>query len=311
LPAAALAAGRERRRLGILGTSDEEGVREHYAEVFKALALRGYVEGKNLELVMRNSGKGPRYWEKLPALATELAALRPDAVLTEGTQATRAMAGATRTIPIVTNVEDPVGSGFAASLAKPGGNITGLSQAFQEVATKSLEYLRAMVPGLTRLAIFHWKDANWTDLARFPAQAAKSAGIEPILMPLSLPPTNILDALAGLRAKGVQAAYYGSGTWPAHYAEMARVAIRHRLPVWTPDDAMVEAGLLGSLSVSRRDAGERLATYLVRVFQGANPADLPIEFPQNFRFVLNRKTAVALGITLKPDLLLRADRVLE
>jgi putative ABC transport system substrate-binding protein len=302
------------KRLALLGDGTEEDARRYWAGMLRALQVRGWKEGKNLEVIAGAPGRitpdDPAPWERLPQVARSLVGRVPDAFVTSGTQATRAAAGATRTIPIVALLADPVGSGFAASLARPGGNVTGLSGALGDVAGKSIEIMRALVPRLSRLAVFHWREGNWTEVAGFVLKAARDAGIEASGVPLTLPPTRILDALPEVRARGAGAAYYSSGTSSEHVGALAAAAIRARLPLWSPFEEVAEAGALGSLAASGND-DEELAALLDRVLRGANPAELPIRYPQRFRLVINNRTALALGLKVPSDVLLRADRVIE
>lgn len=301
------------KRLALLGEGTEEDARGLWAGTLKALEGRGWKEGENLEVFPGAPGRvtpdNPAPWERLPQVARALVGRSPDAIVASGTQATRAASGATRTIPIVALLADPVGSGFAASLARPGGNVTGLSGALGDVAGKSIEMMRALVPKLSRLAVFHWREGNWTEVAGFVLKAARDAGIEAAGVPLALPPTRILDAVPEMRARGFNAAYYSSGTWTKHGGALAAAAIRARLPLWSPFEELAEAGALGSLAASGND-DEELAALLDRVLRGANPAELPIRYPQRFRLVINGRTAAALGLKVSPDVLLRADRVI-
>jgi putative ABC transport system substrate-binding protein len=303
-----------RKRVAVLDNGNEEDARKYWAGMLKALQGRGWKEGENIEVIYGTCGRvtqsDPAPWERLPQVARSLAGRSPDAFVTTGTQNTRAAAGATRTIPIVASLADPVGSGFAASLARPGGNVTGLSGALGEVAGKSIEMMRALVPKLARLAVFHWREGNYTEVAGFVLKAARDAGIEAVGVPLTLPPTRIFGAVPEQRSRGVNAAYYSSGTWTEHAGALAAAAIRARLPLWSPFEELAEAGLLGSLASSGND-DEDLAATLDRILRGANPAELPIQYPQRFRLVINQRTAVALGLKIPSDVLLRADRVIE
>jgi putative ABC transport system substrate-binding protein len=302
------------KRIAMLGEGSEEDARKYWAGTLKALQGRGWKEGENLEVIHgapgRSAPDNPVPWERLPQVARSLVGRSPDAIVTSGSQATRAAAGATRTIPIVAMLADPVGSGFAASLARPGGNVTGLSGALGDVAGKSIEMMRALVPKLSRLAVFHWREGSWTEVAGFVLKAAREAGVEAVGVPLTLPPTRILEVLPELRSRGINAAYYSSGTGSAHVKSLVATAIRARLPLWSPFEELAEAGALGSLAATGND-DEELAAVLDRVLRGAKPAELPIVYPQRFRMIINGRTAAALGLKIPTDLLLRADRVIE
>jgi putative ABC transport system substrate-binding protein len=305
-----------RKRLGVLVPGhDPGGVRQYLEPLLAALRKLGWEEGRTLDVMWKVIGQrtpaNPRPWELLPRLAQEIVAWWPDCVVTQGTFATRAMARASRTIPIVTHTGDPVASGFAASLARPGGNVTGFSSGYGDMATKSIEVLRAMVPGLQRLAICHWRDESFADLAGLVAASSRAASVEPMLVAIEPVSPDLLARLGELRALGVQAAIYSSGIPERLYSELASAAIRERVPLWTlADPGMVAAGLLGALETIDAATDEQFAACIDRIFRGANPADMPIQFPQRFRLVINRKTAQALELRIPPEVLLRADEVI-
>jgi putative ABC transport system substrate-binding protein len=296
---------RPKKRLGILSVQDGQATKATFADVMTSLGERGYVEGNRLEIFLRfwaNDGRS------MNDLAHEVVAWRPDVILTEGTAATHVAKRATRSIPIVTNVADPVGAGFAASIAKPGGNITGYSQGLPEVAAKTIEVLRLMVPRLKRLAIFLYDAPVPKQIASYLENAAKEVGLEPVTT-LCEDAQDAIRSLRLLPAKGVRAAYlFAFG----EVAQVAREAIRARIPLMSLSESWVEGGMLASLSAFDQVLyGPRMATMIVQIFDGANPADMPFHYPQQFRFVLNRRTATALGIVVTPELLLRADRVID
>lgn len=304
-----------RKRLGLFAQAGSvEEARERWAPVLGALANRGWREGERLELVIRVSGRyapgKPNPYHLLPQVAAELVALRPDCILTRGTPMTRAIAQATREIPIVTGTADLVASGFVKSLARPGTNVTGLSDGATDLAVKSVELLKSLVPGLRKVAIFHYREASFAEIGDFIESGAKASGVAALRVPMVPPADSILGAIPGLRAQGVQAAIFASGTTREHYAGLARAAIRERLPMWTDVEAMVAAGLLGSLdTVSDRE--DPLPGIVDKVLRGVRPEDIPVRLPERFRLVINRSTANALGLTVPPEILVRADRVIE
>lgn len=299
----------------LLWASDPAGVQREYQPLLAALRKLGWEEGRTLDLMWQVAGAKtpahPRPWERFPQLAQEIVAWRSDCVLTEGTFATRAMVRASSTIPIVTHVGDPVASGFAASLARPGGNVTGFSGGYGDMATKSIEVLRAVVPGLRRLAIYHFREESHADLAELVAASSRAASVEPQLVAIEPGSSDLLAQLGRFRALGAQAAIYTSGASASLHEQVARTAIRERVPLWAvADPTMVAKGLLGNLQPVDVVSDEELASYIDRILRGANPALMPIQFPQRFRLVINRKTAAALGLKLPPDVLLRADEVI-
>ncbi len=304
-----------RKRLGLFDHSGSvEETRERWAEVLGLLARRGWREGERLELVIRVSGRyapgKPHPYDLLPKVAAELVALRPDCILTAGTPLTRVLSQATREIPVVTHAADPVASRFVKSLARPGTNVTGLSGGATEVAAKSVELLGSIVPGLRKVAIVHFRGASFAEIADFIESGAKASGVGVLRVPMDSPPERILGTIPGLRAQGVQAAIYASGTTSTHYADLARVAIRERLPMWGQNHETVEAGLLGSLTPDS-DTDGPLAEIVDKVLRGARPEDIPVRLPEHYRLTLNRATANALGLKLPAEILLRADRVFE
>ncbi|MBK7660186.1 MAG: hypothetical protein IPJ28_14050 [Betaproteobacteria bacterium] len=203
--AAGPAAGR--RRLGLFAHSGSvEEARERWAPVLGALAKLGWREGERLELVIRVSGRyapgQPNPYDLLPQVAAELVAMRPDCIMTRGTPITRVLAQATREIPIVTGTADLVASGFVKSLARPGTNVTGLSDGATDLAVKSVELLKALVPGLRQVAIFHYRERSFAEIGDFIESGAKASGVSAIRMPMVPPADRILGALAGLREQG-------------------------------------------------------------------------------------------------------------
>jgi len=303
-----------RKRLAIFDVGSAEAIREKWAATLAELARRGWREGERLELLVRGpepyaQGK-PRPFDLLPQIARELVAQRPDCIVTAGTPITRVLANATREIPIVTHTADPLASGFVKSLAQPGGNVTGMSGGATEIALKSVELLKGIVPALRRIAILHLPERTFAEMGDFIESGAKTAGVESLRVPTTLPPDRVLAAIPGLRAQGVQAAFYASGTSEKHFADLARVAIRERLPVWSYSLDMVEAGLLGALTTD--DDWEVAAGEVVdKVLRGARPGDIPVRLPTRFQLVINRATASALGLKLPPDIVMRVDRVIE
>lgn len=310
-PLAALAQeSHGRKRLGILSVGTAESYpREVAAEVLAELAKLGYVEGKTLELLIRVPGPVQYGWTHLPRLGHELAREKPDAVLTFTTQATDAMTMATKTIPVVAVVDDPVGSGFAASLARPGRNVTGLSRAAPEVARKLMEVVRVAVPATKRLAVFYFADRSWLEVANYVVEAANDAGFLASQIRVARIRT-VAISFADLRARGISVAILSSGIQGDEYADVARAAVKERIALLTTASQGAGAGFLASMSPVLEGEAGRLAQYVVRMFQGANPATTPIDFPKKFRFALNRRTAEAIGLKLAPELLLRADEVI-
>lgn len=293
------------RRLAFLSTGTETESKEQYARILKALAARGHVEGRNLEVLMsfhvRLGG--------LDGRTREVVAWKPDVIVTQGTIATERLLRLTRTIPIVTSAADPVGSGFAATMARPGGNVTGLAQGGPEMAGKVMEVLRLLMPRLDRIAIVAFDDAPGRMLAGFPERAAKAAGLATVRIPIR-EEDDLPRLFRGIAEQGCQAAYWAFA--PRNDEEAAvREAMRMRIAFASSLEYLVEKGALASFAADGSQFVERSADLVAKILGGAKPGDIPFEYPQRFRFVLNAATAAKLGLKVTPDLRLRADRVIE
>jgi putative tryptophan/tyrosine transport system substrate-binding protein len=271
----------------------------------------GYIEGKNIVIEWR-SGEGKR--DRQPELAGELARLKVDVIVTVGSGDTRASKEVTATIPIVMiQAGDPVGGGFVASLARPGANITGLSNLRPELSGKRLELLKEIAPKLARVAVF--ASSTSPDHAQVLKELGLAAG--PLVVNLQYldirSPKDFetaFQAAAKERAEAVLVRVPGPILSP-HRAEVAALAGKSRLPVMYERAAEVEAGGLMSYGVIITDLHRRAATYVDKILKGAKPADLPVEQPTKFEFVVNLKTAKQIGLTIPPNVLARADRVIR
>ncbi len=270
----------------------------------------GYVEGKNIVMEWRSAEvKG----DHLPALAAEAVHLKVDAIVTAGASATRAAKEATTTIPIVIAQDsDPVGSGFVASLARPGGNITGLSTLAPEISGKQLELLKEILPKLSRMAVLG------TSTRAGNAQALREMELAAGALGVKL---QYLDVLSREEIEtAVQTAAIGRADallvlagriLSSQRTQVAELAIKNRLPAIYPFPENVEAGGLMSYGVNINDLFRRAATYVDKILKGAKPADLPVEQPTKFELVINLKTAKQIGLTIPPNVLARADRVIR
>ena len=274
----------------------------------RGLRELGYVEGKNFVLEYRSAdGRDERF----PGLATELVRLKVDLILTRGTPAVLAAKNATGTIPVVmTGIGDPVGQGVVASLARPGGNVTGLSAVVTELYAKRVELLRELVPGAARLAaLFNMSNPavppQWKEIE----MVARSLGIQPHLLDVRTP-EDLGPAFDGAIRQRADALVVGLDTLTqANQRLIVDLAAKHRLPAIY---ASIEfAGGLVVYGVNYPDHYRRAASFADRIFKGAKPADLPIEQPTKFEMVINVRTAKALGLTIPPSLLLRADQVIQ
>jgi putative ABC transport system substrate-binding protein len=270
----------------------------------------GYVEGKNIVIEWRHAEGKP---DRLPALAAELVRLRVDVIVTGGPVPTRAAKEATFTIPIVMAQDsDPVGSGFVASLARPGGNITGLATFAPELSGKQLELLKETVPRLSRVAVFgnSINPVN-AQMLREVELAARAFKVQ--LQSLDVPnPKDIETAFRAAskeRADAVLA--LPSFLLTSQRKQVVDLAVKNRLPAIYDRSEFVEAGGLMSYATSFTDLSRRAATYVDKILKGHTPQDLPVEQPKKFEFIVNLKAAKQIGLTIPPNVLARADRVIK
>ncbi|MDX1485717.1 MAG: ABC transporter substrate-binding protein [Alphaproteobacteria bacterium] len=298
-------------RVGYLSGSPPSSIAEHNEAFRRGLRALGHVAGKNIVIEWR-SARGKR--DHLPALASELVRLKVDVIVTAGPLVTRSVKKATSTIPIVMAQDpDPVGNGFVASLARPGGNITGLARFAPALTGKQMELLQEIVPTLTRVAVFgtSTRPGNAQTLKEVEL-AAGTVGVKlqylDILSPKDIGPA--FRAAVKERAGGALWFATGSVGNPLR-KKIADLAVSSRLPVLHFQRQDVEAGALMSYGVNVVDLHRRAAVYVHKILNGAKPADLPVERASKFDLVINMKTAKALGVTFPPSVLLRADEVIE
>ena len=299
-------------RVGILGNvplTDAEG--QHlWGGFIQGLRALGYVEGRNLTIEHRSS-EG-RY-ERLPALAAELVRLRVDVIVVPADQNALAAKQATQTIPIVmAGNADPVSAGVVASLARPGGNVTGLSIAAPEITGKQLELLREMVPRISRVGFFwHPGNPSTEDAMRLGHVAARSLRVQLQAVPVR-GPDDFEEAFAAINREHVEALLIPvDGLFVLHRTRIVNLAAKNQLPTMYPQSGYVEAGGLIVYAPSLYNSFRRAAVYVDKIFKGAKPGDLPVEQPTKFELVINLRTAKALGLTIPQSLLLRADQVIE
>ena len=273
----------------------------------------GYVEGRNIVIEFRDA-KGEA--ERLPALAAELVALKVDVILAAGTQHVLAAQRATKTIPIVfADVADPVSRGFVTSLARPGGNITGLSNLNTDLVGKWLELLKQAVPGVNRVA-FLWQpgylpERAEKDVLHQAQTAAQTLGVRMQL--IEVKGRGDLDgAFAEMTRGRIDAVIvWGNILFIAERKRIAELAAGNRLPSSYSMSEFVDAGGLMSYAPNVADNFRRAASYVDKILKGAKPADLPVEQATKLELTINLKTAKVLGLTIPPSLLQRADRVVE
>ena len=277
----------------------------------QALRERGWVIGESFGITYRYAeGK----YNRLPALAVELVRLEPQVLVALSTTAAQAAKGATSTIPIVmSGVSDPIGAGLIASFARPGGNVTGLTGTLPfETYSKQMQFLKEVVPNARRIA-FLWNPANAPSIPAVKAvkEAAQTLGVELQVVAARAPEEfePAFRTLTQARADALLVAQ--ESLFAIHSPRLADLSLKRRLPTISGLDGYAKAGGLMTYSVNAADAARRVAGYVDRLLRGAHPADLPVEQPTKFDFVINLKTAKAIGLTIPPSLLQRADEVIQ
>jgi putative ABC transport system substrate-binding protein len=298
-------------RIGSLNASSLSANPARTETFRRGLRELGYVEGKNIMIEWR-FGEGKL--DRLPALAAELVRLKVDIIVTGGPAPTRAAKEATVTIPIVmTNVGDPVGSGFVASLARPGGNITGLSTLAPEIGGKQLELLKEIIPKLSRVAVLGTSTRPGHAQALREVELAAGA-FRVQLQFLDVQTPNDIEIAFRAASKGRAEAVLmmvAGGVAGDHRTQVVELAVKSRLPAIYNSAEFVEAGGLMSYATSFTDLARRVATYVDKILKGAKPADLPVEQPIKFEFIINLKAAKQIGLTIPPNVLARADKVIK
>ena len=268
----------------------------------------GYVEGKNITIEIRAMEGKP---ERIGQLIRELLDSQVDVIFTPNTASAHAANKANPSMPIVVMVGDPVGSGLVNSLARPGGNITGLS-GFQELGGKRLEILTDTIPKLSRVAVF-WNATNATldDQIKQTKEVAASVGVK--LQPLEIrgPDDFVVAFKSAIRERAGALIALRSPPLINHRGEFLKLAAENRLPAIYDDKNFVEPGGLMSYGTDRADLFRRAAVFVDKILKGIKPADLPVEQPTKFEMVINLKTAKQIGLTIPPNVLARADKVIR
>ncbi len=273
----------------------------------------GHVEGRNVVIEYRSAEGKP---ERLPALAAELVALKVDVIVATGTPASLAAKQATRTLPIVfAGVADPVGGGLVTSLARPGGNVTGLSLLAPELVGKGLELLKQAVPGVSRVAVL-WQpggsgERTEQDMLKAAEGAARALGVRLQFIEVR-GPADFDQAFSDMtKARAGALTVLSSNMFLVEHRRLVTLAGKNRLPAVYPFREFVDAGGLMAYGAGVHDSVRRAATYVDKILKGTKPADLPVEQPTKFELVINLKTAKALGLTIPQSVLGRADEVLQ
>jgi putative tryptophan/tyrosine transport system substrate-binding protein len=270
----------------------------------------GYREGQNIVIEYRYADGHP---DRLPALASELVSLKMDVIAVETTPASLALKQATGTIPIVmTIVADPTKSGLVASLARPEGNITGMSLQLPDLSAKRLQLLREIIPTLTRVGVL-WNSTSPITSPQFGATeaAARSLGIQLEKLPVEGPDDFNKAFQTAARSRTGAVLLLDDFLLTRRITQLATLALKSRLPTMTGISGFAEAGGLATYGPNFPAVSRRAAIYVDRILKGSKPGDLPIEQPSNFELVVNLKTAKAIGLTVPSSLLLRADKVIQ
>ncbi len=297
-------------RIGFLSASSLSGVATRTEAFRQGLRELGYVEGKNIVVEYRYAeGK----FDRIPDLAAELVRLKVDIIVSAGSAVTVRIKEATGTIPIVMGFDgDPVGSGFVASLARPGGNITGLSTLAPELSGKQLELLKEIFPKLSHLAVLgdSSEPGNAQNLKEL-ERAAKAFGVKLQHLDVVSPKDIEIAFRAASKGRAGAVLVLPSPVTFTQRAKVVELAVKNRLPAIYPFPVFVQAGGLMSYGPSFTDLFRRAATYVDKILKGVKPTDIPVERPQKFDLIINLKTARTLGITIPPLVLYQATRVIK
>jgi putative tryptophan/tyrosine transport system substrate-binding protein len=298
-------------RIGYLLAAAPPAAFADRTEAFRqGLRELGYVEGKNIVIEYRYADGN---FDRIPALAAGLVSLNVDVIVTLGGMDTRAAKKATNTIPIVMAQDpDPVGSGFVASLARPGGNITGLSTLAPEIGGKRLELLKEIVPKLSRVAVFG-TSTNPINVQALKEVELAATGYGVKLQSLDVLSSKDIEVAFRAASKGrVDAVLMLPGpVFSPARKQIAGLAVKSRLPAIYDRRAFVDDGGLMSYGTDIPDLARRAATYVDKILKGAKPADLPVEQPKKFEFIINLKAAKQISLTIPPNVLARADKVIQ
>src|SRR5882724_1031452 len=297
-------------RIGFLAAIPLSAISARTEPFRQGLRELGYVEGKNIVIEWRSAeGK----FDHLPALATELVRLKVDVILSAASPTTRSAKEATSTIPIVMGQDtDPVGNGFVASLARPGGNITGLATLAPEISGKQLELLKETVPKLSRVTFLRTstRPGNAQSLKEVEL-AAGTFGVR--LQYLDVLSSKDIEPAFRAATKGHADALLvlGGPVLKSHRTQIADLAVKNRLPAIYSGREFVDAGGLMFYGASITEMFRRAAAYVDKILKGAKPADLAVEQPKKFEFIINLKAAKQIGLTIPPNVLVRADKVIK
>ena len=276
----------------------------------QGLEALGYVEGKNI-LIDYRAAEGKN--DRLPDLVAELIHLKVDVIVATSTLAARPAKAATKTIPIVVHSGDPVGTGLVASLARPGGNVTGVTNLSPDLSGKRFELLKEIVPGVVRIAVM-WDPEGPVPLLAFKEtqEAARAMGLQIQSLEVRGPKPDIEGAFkAAIKSRAGALLTISNPLINSHSAQIVDRAGKNRLPAIYAGIRFIDAGGLVFYGVDERALYSRLAYHVDRILKGTKPADLPVEQPTKFELIINLKTAKQIGLTIPPNVLARADKVIK
>jgi putative tryptophan/tyrosine transport system substrate-binding protein len=297
-------------RLGYLAATTRNAQSARTEAFRRGLTELGYIEGKNIIIEYRYAeGQSDRF----PELVAELLGLHVDVLVVPNVVAARAASNATKITPIViTSGADPVASGVVTSLARPGGNVTGLTNLTLDLAVKRLELLKEIFPKLARVAVLPSPGGEGRDLKEIQV-AAPSLQIQLHIMKVRVTDDfeRAFEEAAKARARALTVTSDPTGFFIANQKQIVELAAKKRLPAIYPATSYVNAGGLMSYAADELENYRRAAIYVDKILKGAKPADLPVEQPMKFEFVINLKTAKQIGVTIPPNVLARADRVIK
>src|SRR5262245_38578806 len=298
------------RRIGFLSSRSPDAEKSRLAAFQQGLQKLGYLEGENILIEQRYAGGK---FDRLSELAAELVGLKVEILVVTGTPAAHAAKSATRVIPIVIgNAGDPVGTGLVDSLARPGGNITGLSAMAPDLSGKRLELLKQIVPRLSHVAII-LNPANPTNPLQLKDIQTTSPALGVTLLSFEVKgPDDVDHAFTVMRKERIGALIvFADPMLNTHQTRITELAVKTRLPAVYSERGYVDAGGLMSYGTNFDDLYRRAAIYVDKILKGAKPADLPIEQPTKFELVINLKAAKQIGLTIPPNVLARADKVIK
>jgi ABC-type uncharacterized transport system substrate-binding protein len=297
-------------RIAFLSSTSPSNISARVEAFRQGLRELGYVEGKNIVIEWRYAeGKADRLRE----LATELVRLKVDVIVTAGPAPTRSAKQATVTVPIVMAFDDdPVGNGFATSLARPGGNITGLATLAPEISGKQLEVLKEIIPRLTRVGFLGTStNPGYTQSLNEMKLAAGALGLKLQYLDVLSPQDVEIAFRAASKERADAVLVLGSGLVTSQRTKIIELAVKSRLPAIYARPEFVEDGGLLFYGASYTELFRRAATYVDKILKGAKPADLPVEQPKKFELIINLKAAKQISLTIPPNVLVRADKVIK